>query len=290
MPGIVGLITKVPRVCAEPELQRMLGAIRHDSSYTGHVDRRIPRGVRRLGASRRLVLQRDAHAQRTGDVVLVFSGEEYSDPGAVANLRPRGTGWVRTGILRRTVAEADSSFPAVLNGRFQGLSIDRREGRATLFNDRSGMHRVYYHESKDAFYFAVEAKAILAVRPDLRRLESPRAGRVPFSCGCVLENRTLFAGIDVLPPASAWDFRNGSIEQKRDVLFIQRLGGAGRAGTGLLLRDTQGRFRREPPSVLQGRWTHRDVSDGGPRYADDHGLVEGATRFDSVLLVCRHLP
>ena len=38
-----------------------------------------------------------------------------------------------------------------------------------LFNDRYGMQRVYYHESKEAFYFAAEAKAILAVRPELRR-------------------------------------------------------------------------------------------------------------------------
>ena len=29
----------------------------------------------------------------------------------------------------------------------------------TLFNDRYGMHRIYYHEAKEAFYFAAEAKA-----------------------------------------------------------------------------------------------------------------------------------
>ena len=33
MPGIVGLITKVPRDLAEPQLERMLGTIRHDASY-----------------------------------------------------------------------------------------------------------------------------------------------------------------------------------------------------------------------------------------------------------------
>ena len=39
-----------------------------------------------------------------------------------------------------------------------------------LFNDRYGMHRLYYHQAKEAFYFAAEAKAILAVRPELRAL------------------------------------------------------------------------------------------------------------------------
>ena len=110
--------------------------------------------------------------------------------------------------------ETDSTFPAGLNGRFQGLSIDRRVGKVTLFNDRSGLHRVYYHESKDAFYFAVEAKAILAACPELGRLD-PRGLGEYLSCACVLENRTLFEGIHILPPASAWEFRNGAIEQKK---------------------------------------------------------------------------
>jgi len=75
------------------------------------------------------------------------------------------------------------------------------------------MHRVYYHQSKEAFYFAAEAKAILAVRPELRRLDLRGMGEF-VSCGCVLENRTLFEGIHVLPPASAWVFRNATLENQ----------------------------------------------------------------------------
>ena len=83
-----------------------------------------------------------------------------------------------------------------------------RSRTVTLFNDRYGMHRIYYHEAKDAFYFAAEAKAILAVRPELRSIDPD--GLAEFvSCGCTLENRTLFKNIRVLPPASAWMFRAG---------------------------------------------------------------------------------
>jgi len=42
-------------------------------------------------------------------------------------------------------------FPASLNGRFQGLLVDRPSGTALLFNDRYGLHRLYYHEAADAF-------------------------------------------------------------------------------------------------------------------------------------------
>src|SRR6185437_13328174 len=78
---------------------------------------------------------------------------------------------------------------------------------------RYGGYRLYYHEGKDALYFGAEAKAILAVRPELRKLNLRSLGDF-VSCGCVLENRTLFEGIHVLPPASAWLLREGSVERK----------------------------------------------------------------------------
>src|SRR5437879_13044777 len=75
------------------------------------------------------------------------------------------------------------------------------------------MHLIYYHESKEALYFAADAKTILAVRPELRKVD-PRGLGEFISCGCVLENRSLFTDVHVLPPASACVFRDGSIERK----------------------------------------------------------------------------
>ena len=69
------------------------------------------------------------------------------------------------------------------------------------------MQRMYYHEGKDAFWFAAEAKAILAARPDLRTADQRGLGEF-ISCGCVLEDRTVFHDIQVLPTASKWVFQN----------------------------------------------------------------------------------
>ncbi|MBZ5706576.1 MAG: hypothetical protein LAN63_14595 [Acidobacteriia bacterium] len=147
-------------------------------------------------------------------MVLVFSGEEYSDPSTARRLRERGhTLGEQAASYLVHLSEEDPSFPASLNGRFHGLLADRARGTATLFNDRYGMHRIYYHESKDGFYFAAEAKAILAVLPNLRRADVRSLGEF-VSCGCVLENRTLFDGVHALPLASAWVFRKGSLERK----------------------------------------------------------------------------
>jgi asparagine synthase (glutamine-hydrolysing) len=109
--------------------------------------------------------------------------------------------------------EEDPRFPAGLNGRFHGLVADQKRGTVALFNDRYGMHRIYYHESKDGFYFGAEAKAILAVRSELREIDFRGLGEF-ISCGCVLENRTLFEGLNVLPGASMWTFRNGATDRK----------------------------------------------------------------------------
>src|SRR5215471_2283181 len=173
MPGVVGLITKMPREDAEPQLRRMLDTIRHHSWYTTGtwIDESL--GVY-VGWAARGGSFCDGMpvVNERGDVVLVLSGEEYSDPETVSALKRQGheLGSKPASYLVH-VYEADATFPASLNGRFQGVCIDRRLGKATLFNDRSGMDRVYYHESKDAFYFAVEAKAILGVRSELRRLD-----------------------------------------------------------------------------------------------------------------------
>jgi asparagine synthase (glutamine-hydrolysing) len=150
----------------------------------------------------------------SGDVTLVFSGEEFPGPGTASALRARGHTVAPdepSYLVHRYEDEPD--FPKGLNGRFHGLVADRRKGTAMLFNDRFGLQRIYFHEAKDAFYFAAEAKAILKVRPELRVMD-PRGLGEFIVCGCVLENRTLFSGIQVLPPGATWSFRAGKLEKK----------------------------------------------------------------------------
>lgn len=215
MPGIVGLITRMPREWAEPQLQGMVRALWHESFYvTGTwIDESM--GVY-LGWAARKGSFSDGMplCNERGDVSLVFSGEEYPEPGTARRLKEWGHAVEATGPSYLVhLYEEDPSFPAGLNGRFHGLLTDRARGTAMLFNDRYGMQRIYYHEAKEAFYFAAEAKTILAVRPELRRTD-PRGLGEFVSCGCVLENRTLFEGIHVLPAASAWTFRAGAMERK----------------------------------------------------------------------------
>jgi asparagine synthase (glutamine-hydrolysing) len=220
MPGIVGLITRMPRDWAEPQLRRMVEALRHESFYGAGTSVDESSGVyvgwvvRKNSFSDAMPL-----CNERGDVSLLFSGEEFPEPGTARRLKESGHNLETDGPSYLVhLYEEDPAFPASLNGRFHGLLTDRTRGTTTLFNDRYGLQRIYYHESKEAFYFAAEAKAILAVRPELRRIDSRGMGEL-IACGCVMENRTLFEGIYVLPPGSAWVSRNGSIERK--ALYFQ---------------------------------------------------------------------
>ena len=215
MPGIVGLVTRMPRQRAEQEVCKMVESVRHESFYSTGTWADESLGVYVGWAARKESFADGMPlCNETGDIGLIFSGEEYPEPGIACRLKERGhTLEEKRASYLVHLYEEDPAFPAGLNGRFHGLLTDRTRGTGTLFNDRYGMHRIYYHQSTEAFYFAAEAKAILAVRPELRQADARGLGEL-VACGCVLENRTLFEGIHVLPPAAAWVLRGGSIEQK----------------------------------------------------------------------------
>ena len=97
--------------------------------------------------------------------------------------------------------EMGLGFLERLNGWFSGVLVDLRQQTVVVFNDRYGLNRVYYHEAPDGFYFSSEAKSLLKVLPGLRRLDC-RGVAETVSCGCVLQNRTLFSGISLLPGGS----------------------------------------------------------------------------------------
>ena len=195
MPGIVGLITKVPRERAEPQLQRMLGAIRHDSSYTTGtwIDESL--GVY-VGWALRAGSFCDGMPliNERRDVVLVFSGEEYPDPGIVASLRRQGHALdSKPGIIPR----------ARLRGRPHVPSRLERQVSGTLDRPASGKGDALQRPLRDASCLLprVERRVLLCRRgqgdpggasrplPD----RSPRAGRVSHVRLCPREQDTVYS-------------------------------------------------------------------------------------------------
>jgi asparagine synthase (glutamine-hydrolysing) len=207
MPGIVGLVTKKPREWAESQLTRMLASVCHEPFYESGTWTDESAGVYVGWTTLKSSFPDRIPLRSAPDgILLIFSGEVYAQ-------ESNGHRFTEGLNSVAPLCEGKPKFPASLNGLFHGLLVDGKQGTATLFNDRFGMHRVVYHESTDAFYFAAEAKAILAVRPELREV-NPRSLGEFVACSCVLGDRTIFKDIHVLPAASNWFFRNGAIERK----------------------------------------------------------------------------
>jgi asparagine synthase (glutamine-hydrolysing) len=254
VPGIVGLVTTLPRRLAEPQLLRMVEKLRHEPFYQAGtwVDEALGVYVGWIALKGSFAEGMPLRNER-GDVVLVFAGEEFPESGTVHELRKRGHSLDAEGpSYLAHLYEEDPSFPAGLNGRFHGLLMDRTRRTATLFNDRYGLSRLYYHQANEAFYFAAEAKAILTVRPELRRIDTRSLGEF-VTCGCVLNDRTLFQGVEVLPSAAKWVFVGGSLERKGSYFRPSEWEDQPRLDTEAYYRELRAVFSRNLPRYFRSR-------------------------------------
>jgi asparagine synthase (glutamine-hydrolysing) len=150
------------------------------------------------------------------DVLLLFSGECFVDPETRTGLRKKGheLGQAAGSWLVHLYEEESDRFFEKLNGLFSGLLIDKRQGKAFLFNDRYGLERIYFCETREAAYFASEAKALLRVLPETRVFDEEGVAQF-LTFGCTLEGRTLFRGVHLLSGGSVWSFENGKCQKRK---------------------------------------------------------------------------
>jgi asparagine synthase (glutamine-hydrolysing) len=215
MPGLVGFISSQGASFDSSRLEEMKRTMLHEPGYTSGslIEPRFGLSVAWInhGGSFSDCLP---IWNASKDICLIFVGEHYADSAAVEdeNKRKGSSAGRDATYLLKLYEEDDSGFFEKLNGTFAGLVVDVRRNKVMLFNDRFGLGRVYYHQNSDGFFFASEAKAILKVVSSLRALD-PQGLAEFFACGSVLQNRTLYKDIFILPPSSSWKI-NGPTVQK----------------------------------------------------------------------------
>jgi asparagine synthase (glutamine-hydrolysing) len=150
------------------------------------------------------------------DICLLFSGEDFADQADIDALRMRGHEFDsnNASYLVHLYEEMGCEFLEKLNGWFSGILLDLRKQKLVLFNDRYGVNRLYYHEDATGFYFSSEAKTLLKILPQTRQLNQRSLGEV-LCCEAVLENRSLFSGISLVPGGSSWVFSRGEPVKKK---------------------------------------------------------------------------
>jgi len=141
----------------------------------------------------------------TGQVAVMLAGEPLVGQTVIAELRRSGHAFDSSSAsyIAHIYEERHQAFLDVLHGGFAGFLIDAREQTCLLFNDRYALKPVYYLQEADRFLFASEAKALIAVSRDARKLDTEGLGQF-LTYGCTFGERTLFSVIKRLPGAAAW--------------------------------------------------------------------------------------
>jgi asparagine synthase (glutamine-hydrolysing) len=222
MPGITGIIS--PRPIEEKIIDQMIAPMVHESFYGSgkYINKK-------LGLYTGWVCHNGSFADcmpvfnEQKDIVLIFSGENFPDQELAGSLKREGHAFnpYDASSLVHLYEEKGEDFLKDLNGWFSGVLLDLRKDSIVLFNDRYGLGRIYYHENADGFYFSSEAKSLLKILPELRQLDLTSLAET-FSCGCVLQNRTLFSNISLLPGGSKWIF-TGMHNIKKDSYFNREI-------------------------------------------------------------------
>jgi len=218
MPGIIGIVSGERSEKVVKDLDAMIKSMMHEPFYTSG-----KYTCEELGIYIGWVSHTGSFSDcmpvlnEKKDIVIIFSGEEFSENynRFCAGNHVHGLNLHDASYLVHLYEEEDDKFFTKLNGWFSGVVIDHRQKCSILFNDRYGMHRIYYHEGKDELLFASEAKAILKVRENLRRIDNKSLGQF-FSCDCVLGDQTLFSHINLFPAGFTWRINTcGSIKKKQ---------------------------------------------------------------------------
>ena len=209
MPGIVGIVTARPGAAKAKMLKIMVQSMIHEDFYK--VVQVVEEGS---GVYAAWVGHPGSFSDcmpavsSSGETGILFSGEEFSQPQKQGDgIKPGGASCLPDRYERNP-----GEFFGELNGCFQGLIIRKEERKTCLFNDRFGLKRLYWCRDDEDFLFSSEAKAILRVRPELRKI-CPRSLGEFFSLGSVLEDRTLYKNIFLLPAGSNWIFKNGRLKE-----------------------------------------------------------------------------
>jgi asparagine synthase (glutamine-hydrolysing) len=113
-------------------------------------------------------------------------------------------------LVLRVYERCGSGCLARLNGAFAVAVWDRRQRQLVLFNDRLGLHPVYYAQVDGGLLFGSGVRALLA-DPALSRTVDRVALHQFLIHDHVLDDRTFLESARLLPQASTLTFRDGAV-------------------------------------------------------------------------------
>ena len=226
MCGIAGIVTFQER---HSDLQRehmcrMLAMIRHrgPDQFGIYQDSKAT-----LGNARLSIIDVDTGQQPISNedetMWIVFNGEIFNYIELRPGLERRGhrfTTNTDTEVLLHLYEEFGADCLHRLNGQFAFAIWDARKQVLFLARDRLGIRPLFYTEANGSFLFASEVKALLAY-PGVRREIDPVTLDQVFTCWSPLPGRTMFRGVQQIPPGHFLksSSRHTVVERYWDLVF-----------------------------------------------------------------------
>jgi asparagine synthase (glutamine-hydrolysing) len=219
MCGIAGICSPAAALDgAEPRLAAMLASIAHrgpDASGS-FVDSAVALGSRRLA-----IIDLSGGDQpiynEDGSICLVYNGEIYNFPELRRRLDARGHEF-RTHTDSETIVhlyeEHGDRLVEELDGMFAFVLWDAPRRRLLAARDRLGVKPLYYVWDGTTLVLASEVRALVAggfVRPEL----DPDALVELLTFQNILSFRSLFRGVEILPPATTLTLDEGGLATSR---------------------------------------------------------------------------
>ena len=209
-------------------LQRMTDAVAHrgPDGEGHHTDGPLGFGHRRLAIIDLSPAGRQPMATEDGRFLLSYNGEVYNFRELRTELQAAGYHF-RSRTDSEVVLKAFAAWGTAALSRFNGMFAlalwDRAERRLLLARDRFGIKPLYYAMLGDTLLFGSEVKALLAY-PQMAAQLDPEGLVEYLTFQNFFTDRTLFAGVRLLPPGSALqvavgDTDVGSIERYWDFRF-----------------------------------------------------------------------
>jgi asparagine synthase (glutamine-hydrolysing) len=213
--GIAGVVARDPRRALDPALIGLMVAKLHHRGPddTGFVT--LP-GVS-LGLKRLSIIDvkggRQPISNEDESITFVGNGEIYNHRALREELLAKGHRF-RTGsdmeVVIHGYEEWGDRVVERIGGQFAFALWDGRRARLLAARDRAGEKPLYYHEGAEDIVFASEIKSLLS-RADVPRKLDFEALDLFLTYEFVLAPRTIFQGIQKLPPAHAMSVEGGQV-------------------------------------------------------------------------------
>ncbi len=230
MCGIAGIFNLHGEPVSPVVIRRMTDAIAHrgPDSEEVYIDSFIGLGHRRLAildlspAGHQPMMSSDEH------YVLSYNGELYNFQELRVELEARGYHFrsrTDTEVVLYAYAEWGEQALDRFNGMFAFAIWDRTRQELFLARDRYGIKPLYYTRCGHTFLFASEVKAILQ-HPSYQVALDTEALLEYFTFQNFFTDRTLFAGVRLLPAGSYLRLSLGSQQQQQpyrywDYYFVE---------------------------------------------------------------------